>query len=331
MKKNKFISLFLVVFLSVSGTVFAHEGHDHTESTTTPPVVSIGKGNMNVPANTGPLHGSVFADTISVYATSLDSDLDNYHFRVVKDGSSQGHTCISEGALFAPENQGYASTTLGKDACGFVFNQSVYVSPEGFTNMLIATLDAKLLSAFSGDGDYWLIMGGLDTAGNRTSINYLDDSKVKITIDSTYVPTPAPAPVSPAPFSNGPTGGSVVGNGPIVGSITSSSFASANVNYSDISSEVSKEIGNINGASTVNNDREDNVSSVNLVQDSSLVTLPNDSSFPDSVAVSLSKQAAVVIHSGFSFNYLWAAALIIFLGVSYYLYVKFYTRKDILA
>ena len=151
----------------------------------TPPVVSIGVGNGNTPPNASPAHGSIFHGLISVFATVLDDDLDNYHLRVVKDGGTQGHTCTVQGALFAPENQGYASTILAKDACGFNFNQSVYVGATGFSNALIATLNTNDLGAFGGDGDYWLIIGALDTAGNRTASNYLDDPKIKITVDNT--------------------------------------------------------------------------------------------------------------------------------------------------
>ncbi len=120
-------------------------------------------------------------DLVPVYATITDNHLQTYHFRVVKDGAAQGHTCND---LFASENQGYASSTLGRDACGFAFNQSVYTfaSPTGFTNKLIAALDTQQLAAYGGYGDYWLVLGARDWAGNRTAANYLEDPKVKITI-----------------------------------------------------------------------------------------------------------------------------------------------------
>lgn len=149
------------------------------------PIASIGSGNGNIPSNTSPNHMGIFHGMIPVFATVLDDNLENYHFRVIKDGGSQGHTCTALGSLFASENQGYASTTLGKDACGFNFNQSVYISPSGFSNTQIATLNTVDLSNFGGEGDYWLIIGALDITGNRTNTNYLDDPKIKITVDNT--------------------------------------------------------------------------------------------------------------------------------------------------
>ncbi|GEM_PF-4959836 len=149
-----------------------------------------------------------YSGAIPVYATASGVDMENYHFRVIKDGGAQGHTCTALGALFAPENQGYASTTLNKDTCGFNFNQSVYISGSGFTNSLITTLRTDDLIAFGGEGDYWLILGARDTAGNRSASNYLDDPKVKITISKTgpaivtVTPTRAPTP-SYAPMSSG--------------------------------------------------------------------------------------------------------------------------------
>ena len=117
----------------------------------TAPIVSIGVDNGNMPLNSGPVHGGEYQGLVPVYATVTDNHLQTYHFRVIKDGAAQGHTCND---LFASENQGYASSTLGRDACGFAFNQSVYTftSPAGFTNKLIATLDTQQLAVYGGYG-----------------------------------------------------------------------------------------------------------------------------------------------------------------------------------
>ena len=153
----------------------------------TAPLVSIGSGNGNSPANTGPVSNSTYNGELFVYATVSDTDLDSYHFRVIKDGGVDGFTCAGEEALFLPQNQGVASTTLGKEACGFVYNKSVYASPTGFTNSIIATLNTADIIAFSGEGDYWLILGAVDTAGHRTNSNYLNDARVKITVTNTVM------------------------------------------------------------------------------------------------------------------------------------------------
>lgn len=197
MKKTHIPSLILVALLLPLGTVYANNGGS---TPNTAPTVSIGEGNNNAPANTGPVHGAVVQGNIDVYATVSDTNLENYHFRVVKDGGPQGHTCTSLGGLFAPENQGYASTTQSKDACGFNFNQSAYTAPTGFINTLIATLNTEDLIAFGGEGDYWLIIGGVDIYGGRTDADYLNDPKVKITIAT-------PTASSPGGNSSGNGGG----------------------------------------------------------------------------------------------------------------------------
>lgn len=147
------------------------------------PIVSIGVGNGNVPSNTFPAHNSQIDAPFDVYATVVDDSLENYHFRVVKDGGVDGYTCLDSNALFAPENQGYASTTLNREACGFNFNQSIYTTTS-FSNSIIATLNPKDLVSFGGFGDYWLIIGARDNDGNRTAVNHLDDARVKISINS---------------------------------------------------------------------------------------------------------------------------------------------------
>ena len=180
----------VISFASAIESVEATSSQSVATTTVSIPVVSIGVGNGNSPENTGPIHGSVYNGLIPVYATLTDAnnDLSNYHFRVIKDGGAQGHTCAD---LFATENQGYASTTLGKTTCGFNFNQSVYMGASGFTNTTIATLDARDLVAFGGEGDYWLVLGVVDFAQNRVAPNYLEDPKVKITLDLTAPVTSA--------------------------------------------------------------------------------------------------------------------------------------------
>ena len=203
MKKLYISSLILSSVLFSAGLVLVGPIRIEANNSNLPPVVSIGVGNGNIPANTGPTHNAVFNETISVFATVLDTNLENYHFRVIKDGGSQGHNCTASNALFAIENQGYASTTLSKDVCGFNYNQSVYISPTGFTNVLIATLNTADLIAFGGDGDYWLILGALDASGSRAASNYLDDPKVKVTINSTTPVVPTPSTSSTGSSSSG--------------------------------------------------------------------------------------------------------------------------------
>lgn len=171
MKKN----IFLTALLFVLAPSFV--------SASPMPIVSIGVGNGNVPSNTLPAHESQVVIPFDVYATVVDDNLENYHFRVVKEGGVDGYTCLASDALFAPENQGYASTTLSKDACGFNFNQSVYTDTS-FSNAIIATLNPKDLVSFGGFGNYWLILGAKDNDGNRTANNHLDDAKIKIAINS---------------------------------------------------------------------------------------------------------------------------------------------------
>ncbi len=173
------------------------------------PVVSIGVGNGNTPANSGPTHLGVYNGTVSVHATltDADNDLETYHFRVIKDGGSEGDTCSWTDTLSNPENQGYASSTLGKSACGFVFNQSVLMSATGFTNGIIASLNTADLSAFAGDGTYTLILGARDFARNRSEVDYLQDKRVSIIVDSTVVTPPTPV----TPPTEGSTGGSTTG------------------------------------------------------------------------------------------------------------------------
>ncbi len=188
MKNTYILSLMLGSVVLGAGTVYANNGGPVP---TVAPVVSIGVGNGNTPANTGPVHESTVSGSIDVYATVSDTDLENYHFRVIKDGGSQGHTCTTLGGLFAPENQGYASSTLSREACGFSFNQSVYTGSTGFVNTLIATLNTEDLKAFGGEGDYWLVIGGVDIYGSRTHSDYLNDPKVKVTItNATSTSTP---------------------------------------------------------------------------------------------------------------------------------------------
>jgi len=181
------------------------------------PIASIGVGNGNTPANSGPTHLGVYNGTVSVYATMTDADnnLETYHFRVVKEGGSEGDTCSWTDTLSNPENQGYASSTLGKSACGFVFNQSVLMSATGFTNGIIATLNTADLSAFAGDGKYFLILGVRDFERNRSAPNYLEDPRVFIVVDSTLQaePTPPVPPTTPVPppSTGGGSGGSTTG------------------------------------------------------------------------------------------------------------------------
>ena len=297
------------------------------------PIVSIGIGNGNLPENTGPTHGAVYHGEIPVYATALDDDLDNYHFRVVKVGGSEGDSCDELGSLFAPENQGYASTTQNKEACGFAFNQSVYVSASGFTNSLIATLNTDSLIAFGGEGDYLLIIGAVDTAGHRTEVNYLNDPRVKITVSNTdpvTPPAPTPAP-APAPVSGGGSG-STGGNGPIANSYgfvninpTSNSSSAASANTQNINPSGS--MGNTRGNTVVQNQIAANPSfspdSGVSVSGTSEVASENTESVPVVVNTSTdASQLALASASGWSYNWLWLALAIILVGGGTYYYYR---------
>lgn len=157
------------------------------------PTLSVGFGNGNSPANTGPEHGAVEHTPFPVYASFQDQFPAGFHLRVVKDGGNQGHSC---GASLGDEsNQGY-------DKCGYVFNMVVSTTTS-FTDQLLTTLDP---AQFPGDGDYWIIIGAIDQAGNRTAADYLNDPKVKVTID-TSVPADTTAPEVPTLLS--PADGSV--------------------------------------------------------------------------------------------------------------------------
>ncbi len=185
MKKTLFIAILLLP-LTVLATNIEDEqgGSGGEESSGAFPVVSIGVGNGNTPENLGPVHNSVFHGDIPVYVTVTDDNIESYHFRVVKDGGLDGHTCTEELALFAEENQGHASTTLSKETCGFSFNKALFIT-EGISNFFLTMVNTIDLGMFSGEGDYWFILGAKDMDQNRTHLNHLLDPRVKITVDNT--------------------------------------------------------------------------------------------------------------------------------------------------
>jgi len=311
----KKVYLFTFVFI----LAFSFEVKQVFADIITAPVVSIGIGNGNSPENTSPVHGVSYNGDVAVYATITDDDLDNYHFRVVKDGGIDGYTCTELGALFAIENQGYASTTLSKSACGFVFNQSVYVASTGFANSLIATLNTEDIIAFGGEGDYWLILGAVDTAGNRTNSNYLNDSRVKITVSNT-VPVVVAPPV-PVVVSGG--GG---GNGPIVNSygISPSGFTPASVSNPEIFSNPETSSENSNDSSMTNTHEKTILADGGIPESNFLNTETNIISTTSIQSEdNSSNQAAQVVSTGFSFNWPWLLFLILGLGgFGYYFYFK---------
>lgn len=325
MKKILVLGLILVLFF-VNGSVLAHEGHDHGVS----PVVSIGTGNGNLPDNTGPIHGTIYSGgLVDVYATIDDTDLDNYHFRIVKSGGGEGHTCTEDNGLFLTENQGYASTTLNKETCGFNFNQSVYVSGVGFTNSLIATIDTADLVAFGGEGDYFLIIGALDIEGNRSSVDYLHDARVMITIDSSHISTSTNSTTASVPTSssgtNLPGGG---GNGPIVNSFgftypTSVSNPTSQQTSTDVENQkysnnfsAPNQVASIDTVGFIEVEIDNNVSSG--TESFSATTSTTTESVIDN-----SEQLAQVSSSGFDFGWFWWALLIILIGGSiYYFLIK---------
>lgn len=180
MKKTLYVFVVLVVFLVGFDLAKAENTTVISES----PVVSIGLGNGNNPVNNSPTHMGVYHGNISVFGTVSDSDIESYHFRVIKDGGTEGHTCTEELGLFSLDNQGYASSTLGKSACGFNYNKSEFIS-SGFTNSLLAIVNTVDLGVFNGEGDYWFILGARDQMGNRTNSDYTMDPRVKVIIDNT--------------------------------------------------------------------------------------------------------------------------------------------------
>ncbi len=277
----------------------------------TAPIVSIGSGNGNSPENLGPVSGSSINGDVLVYATITDSDLDNYHFRVVKDGGIDGYTCTNPGALFEGSNQGYASTTLLKDACGFVFNQSVYVSPSGFANTLIATLNTKDIIAFSGEGDYWLILGAVDTAGNRTNSNYLNDARIKITVTNAPVVVDVP---EPAPVVSGGGGG----NGPIVNSygVAPSGYSPAvSANNKILTEEIPK---NTTFSEGVESNNPIILADGGMPLEETMDLGSTTSVNTDVEESSSSNQVAQVVSSGFNWNWLWLLLILVIGGAVYY-------------
>jgi len=278
---------------------------------TTSPVVSIGIGNGNTPENSGPISGETYSGLIEVYATVSDTNLDNYHFRIVKSGGIDGYTCEGEGALFLSSNQGYASTTLGKDSCGYVYNQSVYTSTTGFINNLIATISSSEIISYSGEGEYWFIIGALDSSGNRSNANYLSDPKIKVIIAST-----SPV-VSTSTNTSTVSGGGA--NGPIANSygVVPSTFYQASISNPEIftnpeiknntSNSGSSEFGGVLGDGGMPSGEY-----VNINSNSSEATTTTESQN--------SNQLAQVVSSGFSLNWLWLLLIIIIVGG--YLIVK---------
>ncbi|HSV95053.1 MAG TPA: fibronectin type III domain-containing protein [Spirochaetia bacterium] len=138
---------------------------------TTSPVISIGNGNGNF--NTGPIDNKRYSGLIDVYASLSDPNLKNYHFRIIKDGSADSHTCGN--SLADSTNQGY-----GK--CGYIYNQVTSQTSDLDNSIITPLLDT---TQFGGDGTYWLILGAIDTLGNRGKPNYLDDPRIKIVVDNT--------------------------------------------------------------------------------------------------------------------------------------------------
>lgn len=157
------------------------------------PIISIGNGNGNL--NSGPLDGQAYSGNVDVYASLSDANLYNYHFRVIKDGSVDSHNCGN--TLGNSENQGY-----GK--CGYVYNQ-ITSQTTNVDDEIISSLDT---TQFGGDGTYWLILGAIDSVGNRAAPNYLNDPRVKIVVDNT-APTATIDGVAPKSLYNGSTSISV--------------------------------------------------------------------------------------------------------------------------
>lgn len=136
------------------------------------PTLSVGQGNSNTPPNTSPIHDTYYPNSpISIFVTVQDANLSGYHLRIIKDGESQGHGCGS--SLTDAANQGY-------NKCGYRYNLTS-TTGEQRNNEAIATVSASLLG---GDGTYWVIIGAIDKAGNRTKPDYLQDPRVRIYITS---------------------------------------------------------------------------------------------------------------------------------------------------
>lgn len=184
MKKSLFLAVLILPFFTIVNSASANNTPIDVGNSSTSPVVSIGVGNGNNPENLGPVHLGVYHGEVPVYGTITDDDIESYHLRVIKDAGLEGHSCTEELGLFSENNQGHASTTLGKTTCGFPYNKAVFIS-EGFSNMLLTMVSTIDLGSFSGEGDYWFVLGAKDLLGNRTNVDYLQDSKVKITIDNT--------------------------------------------------------------------------------------------------------------------------------------------------
>jgi hypothetical protein len=216
-----------------------------------------------------------------------------------------------------------------------VFNQSVYTLPEGFTNSLLATLNAQDIIAYKGEGDYLLILGAVDMAGNRTNSNYLNDSNVKIkitgstasTTTSTSTPVTTPTPTSdpaPAPVSGGGGGGGG-GNGPIV-----NSYGAFNVNHSpaSVTSPLTFIVPTTNISSKVESGGAPQESISTILADGGLPSLET-TEMSDEISLSTtsnenatSSQVATAFFSGFSMSWLWLIILAIVLTGGYYYFKR---------
>lgn len=227
------ISLLTSFFPSLTS---AHEGHVHSEEhDTTTPVVSIGSGNSNIPRNIGPAHDSFVRGSFPVYATIMEETaLDNYHFRVVKEGESEGYSDSCNETFDDPENFGY-----GK--CGYIFHMHQYADTP-FTNKKIADLDTL---QFTGDGKYFLIIGALDQALNRTNSNFLLDPRVAIIVDNT-----APTSVLSTPTENS----EITANSIFISGTTTDAnrTASTTIEFANYSTENSS-CGEYSHVTTLNN------------------------------------------------------------------------------
>lgn len=163
----------------------------------TSPIVSVGNGNGNTPANDGPGHEAVVSSEFDVYATISDEHPASYHFRIIGVESSEVIGCEN---IFAAENQGFGG-------CRFAYNQA-QATTTSLSNGVIATIDPAQL----GDGEYWLILGATDRNNQRTDGSYLEDARIKIIVDTT---------VPPVAEDPGP-GGQIRGNAPQTTSTTTS-------------------------------------------------------------------------------------------------------------
>lgn len=148
------------------------------------PIVSIGNGNGQEPANTSPAHEEI-VDTgfVPVFASVIDDNIEHYHYRVIPDGYSETDMKLN-GA--DPYMNGYCPDQDYTDCYPYSevvsLTDSIIDEKIGLYNA--GGMDDGLNTSLLADGDYWLVIGARDQSGNRTAVDYLEDPRIKIIVSN---------------------------------------------------------------------------------------------------------------------------------------------------